>query len=496
MIKEYYDKICAGEDVRKNLISLRTALADEKEKRKFVYQLGADFSQFLHLLQNEDPKVRKNAALILGEMESEDLLPVLFDAYQKEETKYIRADYLQAMKRLDYGDYLVKLKERLLLLRNQKVETEELKHRNEEIRVLQQMILACEAPVHHRFDGYDYRGAVILVTNRNQREVTANQVSGGQRTLLHGGVRVQGVEVRELLPIRTYTELLFPAGEIPVSDAGSPEQIGRYLAGSGLTELVRKLHTGNPPYYYRVEWKSTAAPEEKGNFIRKVTEAFEDASNGVWINTTTDYELELRLIRKKDGGCLVMLKLFTLKDKRFAYRKETVASSISPVNAALTVELARPYLKENAQVLDPFCGVGTMLIERERAVKSKTMYGIDIFGEAIEKARENTALAGDIVNYINRDFFTFEHKYLFDEIITDLPQVTQARQREQIREIYERFFAYAGSVLNREAVMVLYTFEPHFVRKEVKKYREYHIRESWLLNERAGTTVFVIEVKK
>lgn len=496
MINEYYEKICAGEDVRKNLIALRTSLADENEKRRFVYWLGADFSQLLHLLQHEDPKVRKNTALILGEMESEDLLPVLFDAYQKEETKYIRADYLQAMKKLDYSAYLAKLKERLLMLRNQKAEAEEQKHRNEEIRALQQMILACETPVPHKFDGYDYRGAVILVTNRNQREATANQISGGQRALLHGGVRTLGVEVRELLPIRTYTELLFPAGEIPASAAGSPEQMGQYLAGSELTGLVQKLHTGNPPYYYRVEWKSAAVPEEKGNFIRKVTEAFEDATNGAWINTTTDYELELRLIRKKDGGCLVMLKLFTLKDKRFTYRKETVASSISPVNAALAVELARPYLKENVQVLDPFCGVGTMLIERERAVKSKTMYGIDIFGEAIEKARENTSLANIVVNYINRDFFTFEHKYLFDEIITDLPQVTQARQREQIREIYEHFFAYAGTVLKEEAVMVLYTSEPHFVRKETKKYREYHIRESWLLNERAGTTVFVIEVKK
>ena len=30
----------------------------------------------------------------------------------------------------------------------------------------------------------------------------------------------------------------------------------------------------------------------------------------------------------------------------------------------MIVALAEPYLKENAQILDPFCGVGTMLIER------------------------------------------------------------------------------------------------------------------------------------
>jgi tRNA G10 N-methylase Trm11 len=189
------------------------------------------------------------------------------------------------------------------------------------------------------------------------------------------------------------------------------------------------------------------------------------------------------------------VKLLTIPDARFGYRKESIASSIAPANAALAAELARPYLKEDAEILDPFCGVGTMLIERCRAVRANIMYGIDIYGEAIEKARVNTALAGLRVNYINRDFFEFRHEYLFDEIITDLPQVTQAKDRRQIQELYAQFFAYAGKVLKKEAVMVLYASEPEFVRKEVKKYREYHICESYVINERQGTTVFVIEVK-
>ena len=51
-------------------------------------------------------------------------------------------------------------------------------------------------------------------------------------------------------------------------------------------------------------------------------------------------------------------------------------------------KLAQPYLKANAQVLDPFCGVGTMLIERNKLAPANPMYGIDIFGEAIDKAME------------------------------------------------------------------------------------------------------------
>ena len=71
-----------------------------------------------------------------------------------------------------------------------------------------------------------------------------------------------------------------------------------------------------------------------------------------------------------------------------------------PSLAALIMELAAPYLKENAQIIDPFCGVGTMLIERDIRVPAREKYGTDIFGEAIDGARENAALAGEQINFI------------------------------------------------------------------------------------------------
>ena len=74
MVREYYEKICAGEQVRTNLIALRDSLKEERTRREFAYLLGGDFETLTELLKNDDPKVRKNAALILGKMESEDLL--------------------------------------------------------------------------------------------------------------------------------------------------------------------------------------------------------------------------------------------------------------------------------------------------------------------------------------------------------------------------------------------------------------------------------------
>lgn len=53
-----------------------------------------------------------------------------------------------------------------------------------------------------------------------------------------------------------------------------------------------------------------------------------------------------------------------------------------------------------------------MLMERDLLVPAGDMYGLDIFGEAVIKARENAKAAGRQINYINRDFFDFTHKYL------------------------------------------------------------------------------------
>ena len=73
------------------------------------------------------------------------------------------------------------------------------------------------------------------------------------------------------------------------------------------------------------------------------------------MNTTSGYELEIRLVAGKDGKFVPLLKLSTIPDWKFSYRKRSASTSIAPVNAALIMKLSEPYLKENARVLDPFC---------------------------------------------------------------------------------------------------------------------------------------------
>ncbi len=494
-IQELYSKIQAGEDVRANLIALRRELKEEEKQRALAYLMGGEFEVFIRLLDSSDPKVRKNAALILGEMETEDVLPSLFHAYEKEETLFVRSDFLKAIARLDYTPCLPRLKERLGQLRAAIPEAENRKHLREEQLALQEMILRYEKPKPHRFTGYDPAPEVILLTNRSQRETVKAMILEGSVTELPAGLRIRNGNLRDLMKIRVFNEMLFPIpGAVPLS--GTPEQIGEALAGLRIPDYLDRLHEKGEAYYYRMDIRGPLPLEKKGPLIRRIAEVLDGRSGGKLCNTPSGYEVELRLLERRDGSFLPMLRLHTLPDRRFAYRKETVAASIAPVNAALAVELARPYLRENGQVLDPFCGVGTMLTERAKALPAHDLYGLDIYRDAIEKARRNAENAGCVVHYINRDYFDFTHSYLFDEIITDMPRSQGEEAKEESRKLYGRFFEKSLTHLKDGGMMVLYTMEPEPAEAAAAGRPEYELLEEFLLNEKNDTRVMVFRIKK
>jgi tRNA G10 N-methylase Trm11 len=217
-------------------------------------------------------------------------------------------------------------------------------------------------------------------------------------------------------------------------------------------------------------------------------------SDGLLVNSSSDYELELRLVENREGKFFSCLKCNTWKDNRFAYRQNFIASSIHPSTAALIMELARPYLKENAQIIDPFCGVGTMLIERNKAVAAREMYGTDIFGEAIEKGRENAALAGDTIRFIHRDFFDFKHEYPFDEIVTNMP-VRGKRTKEEMDLLYERFFKKIPEIISGEATLILYTNEVGFVKKQLRLNPGYQLLQEICMQKKSGFYLMILMIQ-
>ncbi|MCD7964200.1 MAG: methyltransferase [Clostridiaceae bacterium] len=494
MIKETWNEIVQNQDVRQNLSKLRQEMKEGRGREAACSCISGEEEKLILLLESEDAKIRKNAALLMGDLGNQEYLEPVLKAYRSEEQLFVKSSYLNAVKNFDYGEHLAFFKNRLDELAQIKLTPETEKHITEEIRELSSMIISREGVLLHPFCGWEETFDIVLLTNRNFQEITREELRKLEphaKTKVFGaGVMARVENLNWLEEIRTYQELLFAVKGLP-SCPMDAEKAAEMIVKSDLFKFLARSHEGNPPYYFRVELKCKMDHSKKSAFTRRLSSKIEKLSGRKLINTTSNYEFEIRLIENKEGNCNVLIKLFTLKDERFSYRKEVIPTSIKAVNAALTVKLAQPYMKEGAQVLDPFCGVGTMLIERHKAVKAGTMYGLDILEEAIEKARENTAEAGQIIHYINRDFFDFKHEYLFDEIITNMPFKIGRKTEEEIENLYEAFFSSAKKVLKDDGIMILYSHNTGHVKKMAPA-NGFTVSETFEISLKEGTYVFVL----
>lgn len=489
IIQELVEK----KNVRTNLSRLRQLLKEEKIKEdlRMDENLGR---MVLDFLKEEEPKTRKNAVLLLGDLQYQNSAASIMEAYEQENTRFVKASYVTALAQLDVENYLPQLKKRLEELLTEDVEEQSRKHMDEERRALQNLIIQYDGITTHIFKGWDQEVKVILQTNPAHREVVRKMITVGEAKLHGLGIEVKTNRLKELLELRTYRDILFKLDLKNKENAlvsENPVETAKELWNSDLYALLEKLHGQKGPFFFRVECKSSMTLEQRSSFTKKLAGELERLSGGELVNSTSDYEIELRLVQTKAGGFYPALKLYTIQDKRFSYRKNSIATSIHPSTAAFIMEIARPYLVQDGQIIDPFCGVGTMLIERNLAVSAREKYGTDTFGEAIEKARENAALAGERINFIHRDFFDFKHEYKFDEIITNMP-VRGKKTKEEMDRLYGLFFAKAGSILTDKGMIIMYTNEIGFVKKQLRLHKEYRLLQETLMRKKGDFYLLII----
>ena len=490
MIESYYNQIRKKENLRENLIDLRAAL---KQESKLEHGVRPEWDNqiFIDLLLNEDPKVRKNAALILGELEVKEALEPLFTAYMGEETLYIRADYLEAISKLDYLPVFPQLKLNYEELLQANVLEEAKKHYYEEMQILQKMIFEREPRQKPKFTELSKPVQVLVTTNRNHRELTAAQMPEGKKLLSGNGIKMETDQLRDLMKLRTMEEVLvILPGCSNLKD--TPREIAEGIIDSEIVSFLEGCHNQKAPFYFRVGIYGQFTLQERSNLSKRIAMELEMMSDQMLRNSPGDYDFELRCIPKKEGGYQVFLKLFTLADHRFTYRKEFVATSLKPQSAALLVKLAEPFLKKDGQILDPFCGVGTLLLERMKCVSAKEVYGLDIYGEAIEKAKINSVDIGANIHYINRDYYDFKHDYLFDEIITEFP-ARGKMSRDEMDELYEMFFNKSKEHLHNGGILVISSNEVGFIKKYLRLNKEYRLLKEFLIDQKQDIHEYILK---
>ena len=241
MIHEYYKELQNNQNIRENLSLLRSECKDP-QARETLLSLVGDGALLTGLLESDEPKVRKNAALLLGSLGLLQTAGSLFHAYEREQTLFVRSAYLTALSGMEVSPYLEALKEHRDALLAREIPENEKKHVNEELRELERIITAAEGITRHTFVGFTEPQDFLLATNREQRGVTLEEVKAVSASVrrsekLHPlGVLVHAKDVRPFASIRTYRELLFPVRTAqPVPEDALGGGLGFQSAGAPYT---------------------------------------------------------------------------------------------------------------------------------------------------------------------------------------------------------------------------------------------------------------------
>ena len=505
-------------------------------------------------LTHEDAKTRKNAALVLqtiaeeygmdifgddqvedpatsdeaptaSDLPSAEVASYLYAAYKAEETMFVRSAYLEALKCFDCEPYRAELMERLTFLKEESWAEGDLKHVREERHAIESLFEAPASEMKSEFKGLDREMGILLVIDEAVREAAQTELGAGAK-VVPGGVRLTTSSWKKVQSCRLYKEALFPVplrkgSQITISNMGS------LVADSKLIPMVDELlkavgdstqtgsagenavsvgnaaenadsvgsageNAGAREHPFRMEIRSSSDEDRSGTALKRAAAELEEASKGRLRNSKTAYEFTLVLMAKRDGSLSPYIKLPDSTDHRFDYRKNSEATSMSAVMAAEAVQMIRPYLKDGAQVIDPFAGVGTLLIERAKAVPHGDLYATDIYGHAVIGGRENAELAGVNISYINRDFFDFKHDYPFDEVITEFPDLFN-KEAEEKEEFFRNFFRSAMEVTADKAMLFLISAEDKAMHKHIRLNPELRIVSE--IEFRGHEKIYVIDKK-
>ncbi|MFV0465473.1 MAG: methyltransferase [Lachnospiraceae bacterium] len=496
MISKNWTNIILGNELRTSLSGLRAELKDEEQRLEFLQDLKeSEIEVLISMLKLEDAKTRKNAALLIGDLQLQAAKDILFERYNRENTRFIRADYLIALDKLGAKEYVPQLRQKYEQLVKYDPEETEQKHVTEELRALERILSKNETERNHTFIGFDQRHLILLTTIPGHQDITLSQIQAQKKSSNTIGVTAVVDGLKSVLKIRTFRELLFP---IRFSTAhyitDSEEMIGKAILESNLLSLIKNCHKEEGPYSFRLEVRSRLDLTDRSRFSKKLGILLEEMSGRELINSTGNYEFEIRILADRDGKIAVLLKMMTIPMERFSYRKNSIAASIHPSSAALIMELAKPYLREQSNIIDPFCGVGTMLAERFFNTKASDMYGIDVFGDAIELGRENMEIAGLNVNFINRNFFEFKHSHHFDEIVTNMP-VRGRKSKEELDAFYQNFFEKAREILKPGGNVILFSNEEGFIKKQLRLNRDFILRKEYEIFKKDHHNLYIIGLK-
>lgn len=181
------------------------------------------------------------------------------------------------------------------------------------------------------------------------------------------------------------------------------------------------------------------------------------------------------------GDVLLGLRLSDASMRHRRYKHEHLPASLRPTVAASMAWLARPSAQDI--MLDPFCGAGTILIERGLLAPFERGLGGDIRAEAVRMAERNARAA-----HVSLSLQEWDARQLplahdsVNRIITNLPFGKQIGSREENEALYRAAMHQFTRVLAPDGLLVALTSEDRLWERVVRE-------EEWTVTKKV---IFVI----
>ncbi len=397
------------------------------------------------LFDNDDAKIRRNAAILAGNLaDPRDAEPLSY-MLENEKTLFIRSSIILALGSIGTESAISALEKAKSNIDNLYEGADMEKHKNEEMLALSKSLAGYERM---SFTGFRQSYKFLLKPTKGLENALYEEAIGcGFNPVISAfGIYVETDDYPTLFKMRCFNEALILLCRL----GPTPDESAEAILHSKLLQILESSHSGNR-FPYRIEIRDISH-DQRRFWARSIAASLDSQSK--LVNSASSYSFELRLEDEK-----IWLKLYSLTDSRFSYRQGDIPASINPVTAASIARTCKKYMKPKANVLDPFCGSATMLVEREMLFQTKSLTGIDIYGKAIGVARGNIAAAGLQANLINLDILNYSMENCFDEIISNMPFGMKAGDHETNIPLYSGFVNMLPRLLKPGGYAMLYTME-------------------------------------
>ena len=446
------------------------------------------------LLNSEDSKVRKNTYIMLGNLNESDFSKFLIEALDKETVNFCVSSIILAL-----GNYKIEnindiLKNKLSEIENKFNNKEIEKAHYDEIKNSIEKVLLKNIEFNkHEFIGFSDKRDVLLTIMPALRNASMNEIRTKFKDARFSddGILVSTCDYNGLFDLRTFYEAMLCNKQ---GTNLTKDKLAHYIVNVLKNGFISSCHKeSDGPFYYRVEVKSTMNKQRKLELINSIKEGIDSSLNGSYINNPSLYEFEIRIIEKEDKYN-VYFKLYTVEDKRYSYRVTDLPASINPTTAAILMQEIKGYLRDDAEVMDAFCGTSTMLIERSFVKKYKSLTGIDISDQAVEYSKINANNVPLKIELICENILKYEGLE-FDEIISNMPFGNRVSNHELNITLYKRFIAKLDAMLKYNGMAFLLTSEIGLMKELIAKNKKLKLVKN-IYVESGGLKPHLFVIKK